>query len=192
LEGQSQADNLISPQFSDVAELLHKYQAWLHRLYPRVKFVDGLAMVEKLGHKKDVQKLRCAWIDEGRPKTDQGPDPDRENLSATASPGTETDPSARQFNLTPDVASPPKGEAGQDPDHPSSIGHGGPDSEAPQGALEEEDDLDQLLAEEPHPQAGPGRNQSNSTTQATGGAAPEDDDFGDEEEVMRAMDFGDF
>jgi hypothetical protein len=146
-------------------------------------------MVEKLGHKKDIQRLRCAWIDEGKPKTDQGPDPDHENLSATASPGTETDPSARQFNLTPDVASPPKGEAGHDPDHPNLISHGGPGSEAPQGALEDEDDLDQLLAEEPQATAGPSRNQSNSTS---GGAAPEENDFDDEEEVMRGMEFDDF
>jgi replication fork protection complex subunit Csm3/Swi3 len=193
LEGQNQANNLISPQFSDVAELLHTYQAWLHRLYPRVKFVDGLAMVEKLGHKKDVQRLRCAWIDEGKPKTDRGPDSDHENLSATAGPGTETDPSARQFNITPDVASPPKGdmEAGHDPDHPSLIGHGGPDSEAPQGALEDEDDLDQLLAEEPQDKAAPRRNQSNSTTLSSGGAAPEEDDFDDEEEIIRAMECDD-
>jgi hypothetical protein len=148
-------------------------------------------MVEKLGHKKDVQRLRCAWIDEGKPKTDQGPDPDHENLSAAASPGTETDPSARQFNITPDVASPPKGEAGQDPDHPSLIGHGGPDSEAPQGALEDEDDLDQLLAEEPQDKAALSRNQSNSTTHSTGGAAPEEVDFEDEEEIMRGMEFDD-
>jgi replication fork protection complex subunit Csm3/Swi3 len=166
--------------------LLHTYQAWLHRLYPRVKFVDGLAMVEKLGHKKEVQKLRCGWIDEGKPKKDQGPDPDHENLSATASPGTETDPSARQFNLTPEVASPPKGEAGQDPDHTSFIGHGTAGSEAPQGALEEDDLLDQLLAE-PQPNAAPGRNQF--TPQGIG--AEPDADFGEEEDIMRSMELDD-
>ena len=146
-------------------------------------------MVEALGHRKAIRKLRCGWIDEGKPKKEQGHDSDHENLSATASPGMETDPSARQFNLTPDVASPPNSEAGHDPDQPNFIGHGVADSEVQQGTLEQ-DVLDQLLAEEPQANAGQIRNSSNSLEQLSADVlAQEEKDFGEEEEIMRQMEF---
>jgi len=44
------------------------YQLWLDELYPRAKFMDGLAIIEKLGHKKKLQIFRRSWIDEGKPK----------------------------------------------------------------------------------------------------------------------------
>lgn len=60
------------------------YQLWLDDLYPRAKFMDALAIIEKLGHTKKMQIMRKAWIDEGKPKdTDyQGMemDPDGNNV----------------------------------------------------------------------------------------------------------------
>lgn len=44
------------------------YQLWLDDLYPRAKFADGLAIIEKLGHKKRMQIMRREWINEGKPK----------------------------------------------------------------------------------------------------------------------------
>lgn len=44
------------------------YQEWLDDLFPKAKFVDSLAMVEKVGHKSKVKELRVEWINEGRPK----------------------------------------------------------------------------------------------------------------------------
>ena len=44
------------------------YQLWLDDLYPRAKFVDGLAIIEKLGHTKRMQTMRKEWINEGRPQ----------------------------------------------------------------------------------------------------------------------------
>ncbi|PYI24235.1 Swi3-domain-containing protein [Aspergillus japonicus CBS 114.51] len=55
-------------EFSDVARLLNFYQLWLDDLYPRAKFADGLAMIEKLGHSKRLQTMRREWIDEEKPK----------------------------------------------------------------------------------------------------------------------------
>ena len=55
-------------KYSDVARLLNIYQLWLDDLYPRAKFADGLAMIEKLGHKKQLQIMRKEWINEGKPK----------------------------------------------------------------------------------------------------------------------------
>lgn len=58
-----------------MARLLNTYQLWLDDLYPRAKFADGLSMVEKLGHKKRMQVMRRAWIDEGKPRPEE---PDEE------------------------------------------------------------------------------------------------------------------
>lgn len=44
------------------------YQLWLDELYPRAKFADGLAMIEKLGHSKRIQTMRREWINEGKPE----------------------------------------------------------------------------------------------------------------------------
>lgn len=59
-------------EFSDCARLLEMYQLWLDDLFPKARFLDAAAMVEKLGHKKRIQIMRNAWIDEGRPKTTLG------------------------------------------------------------------------------------------------------------------------
>lgn len=60
---------LIHHQFSDAARLLNFYQLWLDDLYPRAKFADGLAMIEKLGHSKRLRTMRKEWIEEERPKS---------------------------------------------------------------------------------------------------------------------------
>lgn len=44
------------------------YQEWLDDLFPKAKFLDALAMVEKAGHHKMMQKMRLDWINEGRPR----------------------------------------------------------------------------------------------------------------------------
>ena len=44
------------------------YQLWLDDLYPRAKFADGLALIEKLGHTKRMQTMRREWINEGKPR----------------------------------------------------------------------------------------------------------------------------
>jgi replication fork protection complex subunit Csm3/Swi3 len=41
---------------------------WLDDLFPKAKFLDALAMVEKAGHKTIMHKMRMEWIDEGKPK----------------------------------------------------------------------------------------------------------------------------
>ena len=51
-----------------MARLLNVYQLWLDDLYPRAKFADGLAMIEKVGHTKRMQTMRKEWINEGKPK----------------------------------------------------------------------------------------------------------------------------
>ncbi|CRK32805.1 Chromosome segregation in meiosis protein 3 like [Verticillium longisporum] len=55
-------------EFSDAARLLTFYQFWLDDLFPKAKFLDGLAMVEKAGHKRTLQSKRIEWIDELKPR----------------------------------------------------------------------------------------------------------------------------
>ncbi|KAM3084468.1 chromosome segregation in meiosis-related protein [Clarireedia jacksonii] len=55
-------------EYSDAARLLAFYQLWLDDLFPKAKFLDALAMVEKVGHKKMIQSARMEWINEGKPK----------------------------------------------------------------------------------------------------------------------------
>ncbi|KAH6688955.1 replication fork protection component Swi3 [Plectosphaerella plurivora] len=56
-------------EFSDAARLLSFYQYWLDDLFPKAKFLDALAMVEKAGHKRVLTSKRAAWIDEGKPRS---------------------------------------------------------------------------------------------------------------------------
>ncbi|RFU75513.1 replication fork protection complex subunit csm3 swi3 [Trichoderma arundinaceum] len=55
-------------EFSDAARLLSFYQLWLDDLFPKARFLDALAMVEKAGHKKRLLTARNEWINQGRPK----------------------------------------------------------------------------------------------------------------------------
>ncbi|KID74320.1 Chromosome segregation in meiosis protein 3 [Metarhizium brunneum] len=55
-------------EFSDAARLLSFYQMWLDDLFPKAKFLDALAMVEKAGHKKRVLTARSEMINESKPK----------------------------------------------------------------------------------------------------------------------------
>jgi replication fork protection complex subunit Csm3/Swi3 len=56
-------------EWSDAARLLSLYQIWLDDLFPKAKFLDALAMVEKAGHKGTMHKARLGWIEEGKPKS---------------------------------------------------------------------------------------------------------------------------
>ncbi|KAJ5605063.1 hypothetical protein N7510_010217 [Penicillium lagena] len=67
-ERVSMTDLRAWEQFSDTARLLNFYQLWLDDLFPKAKFADGLAMIEKLGHSKRIQTMRREWINEEKPK----------------------------------------------------------------------------------------------------------------------------
>ncbi|KAK1252327.1 hypothetical protein MKX08_003514 [Trichoderma sp. CBMAI-0020] len=66
-------ENLLA-QFSDAPRLLFFYQLWLDDLFPKARFLDALAMVEKAGHKKALVTARDGWINEGRPKASNDDD----------------------------------------------------------------------------------------------------------------------
>ncbi|KAL1889463.1 chromosome segregation in meiosis-related protein [Ceratocystis pirilliformis] len=51
-------------EWSDASNLLSMYRLWLDDLYPKARFVDALAMVEKAGRKGTLVKQRNAWLEE--------------------------------------------------------------------------------------------------------------------------------
>ncbi len=63
-------------QYKDLTRLLNFYQLWLDDLYPRAKFADALAIIEKLGHTKRMQTMRREWINEGKPRNSRIEDTD--------------------------------------------------------------------------------------------------------------------
>ncbi|KAG5990000.1 hypothetical protein E4U52_005039 [Claviceps spartinae] len=63
-------------ELSDAARLLSFYQIWLDDLFPKAKFLDALAMVEKLGHKKQIVVARNEILNEGKPKAQEDQDDD--------------------------------------------------------------------------------------------------------------------
>ncbi|KAK4495736.1 hypothetical protein PRZ48_013004 [Zasmidium cellare] len=85
-------------EFADISRLLNTYQLWLDDLYPRAKFRDALAMVEKVGHSKRMQVMRKAWLDDtkaGRRDTD--PDVEMSGALGNAEEDNGAQPSAEDL-----------------------------------------------------------------------------------------------
>lgn len=138
-------------EFSDAARLLSFYQLWLDDLFPKAKFLDALAMVEKVGHKKNMHKARMDWINEGKPtsgddtlqETDHVPQPATIEAAQSSINGqghSRTTPGIDDlfdeediYNATPQRA----GQTKNTGSHVAATGGGPPD----------EDDLDALMAE---------------------------------------------
>lgn len=151
------------------------YQLWLDDLYPRAKFADGLAMIEKLGHTKRIQYMRKEWIDEGKPKNTI--DMDQEDEEQVAPIDTIENSAEQMEGVQTDTArgiDEAQGDVQAEP--------------APQTVLSvredpDEDELDMLLAE--------GMEHKSSMT--SGAAVPpnventEEDMFADEMEAMAGM-----
>lgn len=156
--------------------MLNMYQLWLDDLYPRAKFADALAIIEKVGHTKRMQLMRKDWIDEGKPRHNTGQDEDEDDAAREKTPqqstedmegvengsqenaGHQTEREASPRNATGDVAEPP--ESG-DPD---------------------DDELDALLAESEQP------SYTAPKTLPTRPMPTQDDPFADDMEAMAEMD----
>ncbi|KAJ4349709.1 chromosome segregation in meiosis- protein [Didymosphaeria variabile] len=159
-------------EYGDIARMLNMYQFWLDELYPRAKFADGLAIIEKLGHSKRVQMMRKEWIDEGKPRHNAREDDEVEDIGA--------DEPAQQDNgpmegVQSDVAPSVEDDARQD-DASRPKGSSAHSIEQP-----DEDELDALLAGDAAPVPAPTVAATNATTTA------EDDPFADAMEAMEGM-----
>jgi replication fork protection complex subunit Csm3/Swi3 len=167
--------------------LLRTYQLWLDDLYPRAKFADGLAIIEKLGHSKRMQVMRKAWIDESKPKASVGEDDaEQHSLPLTTNPGT-TEDTADIIRTNGSLS---------DSGHPDSnltyIARTGGVRPSDRSSLDEiggapdEDELDALLAEASLPDLSVTGNLLDKPPSL--GLPPPEQSFEDDEEAMREMD----
>jgi replication fork protection complex subunit Csm3/Swi3 len=167
---------LLTPsQYGDIARMLNMYQLWLDDLYPRAKFADALAIIEKVGHTKRMQIMRKDWIDEGKPRRTVTRDeedaddimPDR--LSAELARGTMESVEQR---IETREENPSRKEQAQAQEQISSDAA---------GADPDDDELDALLAESAHHET------SAPKTLPVRTAETEHDPFADEMEAMADM-----
>jgi replication fork protection complex subunit Csm3/Swi3 len=171
--------------------LLRTYQLWLHDLYPRAKFNDGLAIIEKLGHTKSLQRLRCGWINETKPNADGMNDSGEDNISETSRPDRRAaDPGARQDNISPDANLDAGAKDDQDKTR-SNAQTTGVDVSNEDPGFPGDDELDALLAEEP-PQISMVQDRTSSNPAGLPPAPSTraenfDDDFAHDEEIMREL-----
>ncbi|KAF4306968.1 Replication fork protection component Swi3 [Botryosphaeria dothidea] len=204
-------------EFQDVGRLLTMYQLWLDELYPRAKFADGLAIIEKLGHKKRMQIMRREWINEGkpRPSEDVGTDfpeggqeaqhtaagptrvDDEHQERAPRSDGEQYQAMEAQTINTDTAPSQRAGEPDEDEldallteDMPVSSGvHAASSQKADEP---DEDELDALLAEEMNGAPGSEPLGRSGPGQASGSRKSpleknQDDEFADEMEAMEGL-----
>jgi len=145
--------------------MLNMYQLWLDDLYPRAKFADALAIIEKVGHTKRMQVDRRAWIDEGKPKhTTARDDDDDLDVNALDDEPVEGQGEALEGRQ-------PGSETQQQPDSRSDTAAEAPD----------EDELDALLADNALPAV------SAPNALPPRSAPVHDDPFADEMEAMEGM-----
>jgi replication fork protection complex subunit Csm3/Swi3 len=144
-------------------------------------------MIEKLGHKKTLQRLRNQWIEDSKPKPSVENDSDPEHLSATpAIPGSElapADASKGDSNFSPDTNISP----GSDAEDTEKQGvwaqtNGEKDSDFTAG-IPNDDELDHLMAHDT-----PDRNSFTAAPVSRDLSNRKDDAFADDEDMMREMD----
>lgn len=173
--------------------MLKLYQLWLDDLYPRAKFADGLAMIEKLGHSKRMQFMRKEWISEGKAnRAAQAEDLDREaqHVQRRLSESGQIASSSRESEVRKSGEHSAGDTATRIEEGVSKDATGKPVEDSlfisdddQHGNVGTEDDLDALLAEED------GRQQDGGSSAGIQRSA-EKNSFADDEEAM--ADMGDF
>ncbi|KAL1799710.1 hypothetical protein ACET3X_000052 [Alternaria dauci] len=163
-------------EYGDIARMLNMYQLWLDDLYPRAKFADALAIIEKVGHTKRMQMMRKDWIDEGKPRRNTGQEEDEDDAAREKTPQQNTEEMEGVENGGQEDSSRQEEREGPTPNSADATvdpaASGDPD----------DDELDALLAESEQP--------SNTApkTLPTRPAPTQDDPFADEMEAMADMD----
>jgi replication fork protection complex subunit Csm3/Swi3 len=155
--------------------MLNMYQLWLDDLYPRAKFADALAIIEKVGHTKRMQVDRKAWIDEGKPgrKNMEG---NTDDLDAAV---PDEAPAENQREETEGMGA---NDGSAWVSAQSSLPKGLQDQAQAEAEEPDEDELDALLAETAQPET------PTANTLPSRPAPAEDDLFADEMEAMEGMD----
>lgn len=155
--------------------MLNMYQLWLDDLYPRAKFADALAIIEKVGHTKRMQMMRKEWIDEGKPRRLAEQDNDDTNeISITDTPA-QPDLDNMEGMESNRIAEEPKSVPTRQEQTHDQLEH------VMAGDDPDDDELDALLAENAPPDT------SVSKTLPSRTIVPENDPFADEMEAMADM-----
>lgn len=174
---------------------------WLDDLFPKAKFLDALAMVEKAGHKKRVMAARSEMINEAKPKDtveedDFGLDADGaaesgENVQNTTTQSRPRTPTQDDVPDDEDLygATPRNARSQNGPDDEDDLdaliaeAEGQDSKPIPRRAEddEEDEDLDALIAE------AESNDQPKVIPKAVNGNAT-NEDFADEEAAMQEMD----
>ncbi|KAK2073352.1 hypothetical protein P8C59_007641 [Phyllachora maydis] len=168
-------------EFSDAARLLSFYQLWLDDLFPKARFLDALAMVEKAGHKTIMHKKRMEWIDEYKPKPSVEGGEAEPHLTRVA-PAQEAAPRKTPDDLFEDDdiydATPRKKPTGPERDAPDN------------------DDMDALMAMEDHVMSAPKETKPTAAASSIfggplmSGAVPDPDDEVDLDALMAEAEAG--
>ncbi|KAJ4199570.1 chromosome segregation in meiosis- protein [Fusarium solani] len=202
-------------EFSDASRLLSFYQLWLDDLFPKAKFLDALAMVEKAGHKKRIVIARNDWINEGKPKDHiaNGEEEEEEDLfgeNNTSQPaGPEPTTTTTTTTTEPSRAKTPQrdNDVPDDDDIYDATPRPARHTLPIRNEVPEEDDLEALIAEaegqdaakkskpsEPEPDGDDldaliAEAEGHDQAPKKNGAEPKGgDDFADEEAAMQEMD----
>ncbi|KAH6956390.1 hypothetical protein HG530_001821 [Fusarium avenaceum] len=160
-------------EFSDASRLLSFYQLWLDDLFPKAKFLDALAMVEKAGHKKRVAIARSDYINESKPKDMNADGEVEDDLFGDNMTTRPTDDESVRPTMGTARAKTPE----QDADVPDDddLYDATPRHSRPivpiRNEIPEEDDLDALIAE------AEGRDAARKVTTQPTQAEPDEDDL---------------
>lgn len=159
--------------------MLNMYQLWLDDLFPRAKFADALAIIEKVGHTKRMQIMRKDWISEGSSSSGTGRDEDVDEDEIVSHDA----PARQNTGETEGVDNREITELSEHTPEGSESAHNQRDKRAEPTAGEDpdEDELDMLLAESEQPEHAVAKTLPLRT-------AADDDPFADEMEAMEGMD----
>ncbi|KAF1947735.1 Swi3-domain-containing protein [Clathrospora elynae] len=166
-------------EYGDIARMLNVYQLWLDDLYPRAKFADALAIIEKVGHTKRMQMMRKDWINEGKPR--RTTEHDDEEIDYVIRDKAPAHPTAKEMDGVETSAD--DEESGRPAETQEPVRSQADDATVPTAGNDpDEDELDALLAEDA---------QSSTTAAKTlpsRTVTTQEDDFADEMEAMADMD----
>ncbi|CAO2647963.1 Nn.00g088850.m01.CDS01 [Neocucurbitaria sp. VM-36] len=166
-------------EYGDITRMLNMYQLWLDDLYPRAKFADALAIVEKVGHTKRMQIMRKDWIDEGKPR--RTTEPDDENIDEDIRDEAQAQPHMADMEGIEKTADTEQTEL-EDIRQAQTRSQSNNAAEGSVTGDPDEDELDALLAEGAQPSS------KAPKTLPSRPAATEEDLFADEMEAMADMD----
>lgn len=203
-------------EYADITTLLNMYQLWLDDLYPKAKFKDGLAMVEKVGHSKRMQITRKAWLDSTKPhRREDSPERVGDMQMSGGLGDAENDAgSAHHKEGESQILDSSRGQGGSQPGNEGDGESGAPEEDELDALLNEDaggreassnekqrptggpfeedsdlegDELDALMAEQDDPGANKPHEQRSGSNQAAKRHGDDGDDFADDEEAMASM-----